>query len=205
MTKEIYTIGHSNLSAVTFIQHLQQHRITLLVDVRSAPYSRFQPQFNKDSLKSTLEENQIDYLFLGKELGARSKQPECYIDNKIQFDILARQPLFLTGIEKVIAELETKNIALMCVEKDPLDCHRTILVARHLQDRGIVVKHILFDGTIERHKSLEERMLRKLGIEVDGPYCDGDPIFVDAYKKWGDRIAYVTKCGGTVGALTYLC
>jgi len=193
MKNEIYTIGHSVLTAETFVEHLHRNGITAVADVRSAPYSRFQPHFNRDSLMNILKENKIDYIFLGNELGARSKQPECYIDNKIQFDILARQPLFLTGIEKVIAALEKKNIALMCVEKDPLDCHRTILVARQLQIRGITVKHILYDGTVERHKDLEERMLKKLKIESTDLLCDEDTILADAYKKWGDRIAYVAK------------
>lgn len=193
MTAEIYTIGHSDLTIESFIGNLQRNGITALTDVRSNPYSRMQPQFNRETLKRDLQQNHIAYLFLGKELGARSEQPECYINGKIQFEILARQPLFLQGLDRVIGGLEKYQIALMCSEKDPLNCHRTILVARQLHNRGISVNHILYDGSIESHSALERRLLKTLKMEVLDLFRSEDEVVFDAYLKWGDRIAYVAE------------
>jgi len=187
---EVYTIGHSDHSIASFIEHLQRNRITALADVRSSPYSRMQPQFNRESLNLELQLNNIAYVFLGKELGARTEQLECYVNGKVQFDILARQPLFLHGIDRVIHGLAQHNIALMCSEKEPLNCHRATLVARQLYSRGITVKHILYDGSIELHQDLEKRLLKSLKMEPD-LFRSESEIIVDAYEKWGDRIAYV--------------
>ena len=199
MNGEVYTIGHSDLSIESFIEHLQRNGITALTDVRSSPYSRMQPQFNRETLKSDLQKNNIAYVFLGKELGARSEQPECYINGKVQFDILARQPLFLDGLDRVINGLEKHRIALMCSEKDPLNCHRTILVARQLHNRGITVKHILYDGSIELHSALERRLLKSLKMEVLDLFRSETEVVYDAYMKWGERIAYVSETSDNEG------
>ena len=193
MNGEVYTIGHSDLTIVSFVEHLQRNGITALTDVRSSPYSRMQPQFNRELLKADLQKNNIAYVFLGKELGARSEQPECYINGKVQFEILARQPLFLEGLERVIKGLEKHRISLMCSEKDPLNCHRTILVARQLHNRGICVKHILYDGSIEAHSALEKRLLKNLKMEVLDLFRSETEVVYDAYLKWGERIAYVAE------------
>lgn len=199
MNGEVYTIGHSDLSIESFVEHLQRNGITALTDVRSSPYSRMQPQFNREMLKSDLQKNNIAYVFLGKELGARSEQPECYINGKVQFDILARQPLFLDGLDRVINGLEKHRIVLMCSEKDPLNCHRTILVARQLHNRGITVKHILYDGSIEPHSALERRLLKSLKMEVLDLFRSETEVVYDAYMKWGERIAYVSETSDNEG------
>ena len=193
MNSEIYTIGHSDLTIAAFVEHLLRNRITTLSDVRSSPYSRLHSQFNREPLKRELLQNNIGYAFLGKELGARSEQPECYINGKVQFDILARQPLFLEGLNRVIKGLEKYRIALMCSEKDPLNCHRTILVAHQLHNRGIAVKHILYDGSVEPHDALEKRLLRTLKMEPVDLFRSEQEIIGDAYLQWGERIAYVLE------------
>jgi uncharacterized protein (DUF488 family) len=193
LSDEVFTIGHSDLGVETFIAHLQLNHISAIVDVRSSPYSRMQPQFNREALKRDLQKNNISYLFFGKELGARSEQPECYINGRVQFDILATQPLFLEGIDRIIKGTFQYCIALMCSEKDPLNCHRTILVARQLCNRGIGIKHILYDGSIELHYDLEKRLLKKLKMEELDLFRSESEIVSDAYSKWSDRIAYVDE------------
>ena len=193
MNKEIFTIGHSNHSREALLALLKQHGITAVADVRSSPYSRMQPQFNRETLKRALQAHSIAYVFLGKELGARSEQRECYVNGKIQFDILARQPLFLQGLDRLLYGLNEHSIALLCAEKDPLECHRTILVARQLNKRGVAVSHILYDGSLETHVALEHRLLEGLNLAERNLFRSDNEIMADAYAQWGERIAYVAE------------
>src|SRR5580704_11093658 len=97
----LFTIGHSNHPIEAFIALLQRYGITAVGDVRSQPYSRYVPQYSRDALKTALARMGIAYVFLGKELGARSKNPDCYKQGKVQYDCLARQPQFAEGIRRV--------------------------------------------------------------------------------------------------------
>ena len=132
----IYTIGHSTHEIGTFVALLMKHGIDAIADVRSAPYSRRQPQFNCKALANVLRSHGIAYVFLGRELGARSDDPACYEKGRVKHRLLARTPLFLSGIERIRDGSHRMNIALMCAEREPLDCHRTILVARQLVETG---------------------------------------------------------------------
>src|ERR1700742_2928764 len=125
-TSMIFTVGHSNPPIERFIGLLQPHGITALADVRSTPYSRFNPQFNKEKLQSALAAAGIRYVFLGEELGARTKDPSCYDeDGKVSYTKLARTDLFRKGIERLLTGMQQHRIAIMCAERDPLECHRT--------------------------------------------------------------------------------
>ena len=147
----VLTIGHSSHSIEEFLALLHGHGVTALADVRSVPFSRFAPQFNKDALEASLSADKIKYVFLGRELGGRSSDPNCYANGRVQYARLAATDLFAKGIDRIIRGASEYRIALMCAEKDPLDCHRTILVSRALVDRGIAVEHILSDGQSEAH------------------------------------------------------
>jgi uncharacterized protein (DUF488 family) len=194
MNGNIYTIGHSNHPLERFIALLKQHGINTLCDVRSDPYSRVNPQFNRDALKAALRTNGITYIFLGKELGARSEDPSCYVQGKVQYDCLAQTALFRKGIDSLLERMQGCRLAIMCAEKDPLDCHRTILVARHLDSIGIAVEHILPDGNLETHQKTLSRLLRQLKIpECDDLFRTREAIIDDAYKTQGDRIAYTSR------------
>jgi len=194
MTGTIYTIGHSNHPLDRFIALLKQHDINALCDVRSDPYSRVNPQFNRDALKGMLWKNGITYIFFGKELGARSEDPSCYVQGKVQYDCLARTALFRKGIDSLLERMQGCRLAIMCAEKDPLDCHRTILVARHLDNIGIAVEHILPDGNLETHQKTIARLLRQLKIpESDDLFRTREAIIDDAYKTQADRIAYTSR------------
>lgn len=186
----IYTVGHSNHPIAHFLQLLQGQGVDLLVDVRSAPYSRFNPQFLRDALAAALQEHGIDYLFLGQELGARSKDPSCYDeDGRVSYRKLAATGLFRQGIDRLLAAAKARTVAIMCAEKDPLDCHRTILVARELVRRGESVAHILASGELESHDQAMQRLREKLSIEP-GDLFGGD-VNEQAYELRGKQIAYV--------------
>jgi uncharacterized protein (DUF488 family) len=190
MTDAIYTIGHSTHSIERFIKLLKPHAITAVGDVRSQPYSRMNPQFNREPFKQALRGADIKYVFLGEELGARSDNKSCYRNGQVQYDLLAQTDLFKHGIERVKEGARTYRIALMCAEKEPLDCHRTILVARKLYDDGFAIKHILSDGQIEDHAQTIERLIvrqRTKGVDM---FRDSGAVVIDAYTRQGNAIAY---------------
>ena len=185
----IFTIGHSAHELSQFIKLLARHRIGAVADVRSMPYSRRHPQFNQVALKESLRANGIAYVYLGEELGARSNDPACYENGRVQFRKLAKTSLFRSGIERILDGGERMRVALMCAEKDPLDCHRAILVARELVRSGQDVKHILADGGTETHRAAMNRLCNQLGIEVD-LYRQPEELHKDAYSKQEQKIAY---------------
>ncbi|MBM0107703.1 DUF488 domain-containing protein [Steroidobacter sp. S1-65] len=185
----IYTVGHSNHPLGHFLALLQGPGVTLLADVRSTPYSRFNPQFRRDALTAALAEHGIEYLFLGEELGARSKDRACYEDGRVSYRKLAASDLFRQGIERLLSAAETHTVVIMCAEKDPLDCHRTILVARELVRRGEPVAHILASGEVESHDRVMQRLREKLKIEPQDLF--GDDVNERAYDLRGQQIAYV--------------
>lgn len=164
MTRPVLTIGHSTHPIAEFLVMLAKSKVTAIADVRSSPHSRFNPQYNRESLKRALTDAGICYVFLGKELGARSNDSSVYQNGKVQYHELARAPLFQQGIARVIEGAKTHGVALMCAEKEPLDCHRTILVARELAGRGIDIQHILADGSLESHEHAMCRLMDELGI-----------------------------------------
>lgn len=190
MAGTIYTIGHSTHPLERFIELLKMHAITAIGDVRSTPYSRMNPQYNREALREALKANGIAYVFLGEELGARSNDPECYRDGKVQYDRLAKTALFKQGIDRVLAGADEHRIALMCAEKDPLQCHRTILVARNLRELGVEVRHLLSNGEIESQEQCEERLLNNLNMSSSDLFRSRDEMVRDAYRVQGDAIAY---------------
>lgn len=189
----VYTIGHSTHETDAFIELLSGHGIDALADVRSSPYSRFNPQYNRETLQRNLEAKGIAYVFLGKELGARSDDPGCYENGKVQFDRLARTPLFQSGIDRVLEGAKRYRLAMMCAEKDPLECHRTILVARTLVERGVDVQHILEDGSIEPHDRAVDRLLEHFKLDQPDLFRTREDSIVDAYRLQAERIAYAEK------------
>src|SRR5271157_3752040 len=181
MAETIFTIGHSTHSQEYFIGLLSRHGITALCDVRSKPYSRINPQFNREELKKSLQECGITYVFLGKELGARSEDPTCYENGKVQYDCLAQTDLFRLGLDRVQKGMKDYRIAIMCAEKEPLECHRTILVARHLAALGLDVQHIHADGRLEDHAAAVNRLKRMLRLPEDDMFRSSEEVLADAY------------------------
>ncbi len=190
MADEVYTIGHSTHPIETFVGLLKAASITAVSDVRSRPYSRMNPQFNRENLKKALSAAGIKYVFLGKELGARSEDPSCYRNGQVQYDILAKTELFKQGIDRVLAGAKKYRIALMCAEKEPLDCHRTILVARKLAEQGVQVSHILADGSIETHEHAIERLIAMLDVPREDMFRSREAAIGEAYAWQSNQIAY---------------
>jgi uncharacterized protein (DUF488 family) len=186
----VFTIGHSNHPIENFIDLLKEHGVTALADVRSHPYSKRHPQYSKKNLKNFLGDADILYVFLGKELGARSENTDCYLHGKADYGLLAGEPAFLSGIGRLYKGMEDYTLALMCSEGDPLDCHRAVLVARRLHENGITVRHIHPGGDTETHAELESRMLKSLKISETDMFLSRKEILRYAYEQHGGRIAY---------------
>jgi len=189
----LYTIGHSNHEIATFLGLLRQHGVTAVGDVRSHPYSRYVPQYSRDALENALTDAGIAYVFLGKELGARSENPACYHEGKVQFDRLAQEPIFAEGIGRVVQGMQRHRIALMCAEKDPLDCHRALLVARKLFESGVPVSHIHADGALESQQAMESRLLAACKLPEADLFTSREEFVADAYRIRSEQIAYQDK------------
>jgi len=199
--RTVYTIGHSNHRAAAFVALLRGADVTAVADVRSAPYSRRHPQFNKDALSASLRAAGIAYVFLGDRLGARPKDRGCYRAGRADYRLIAGTEAFGEGLGRVKEGAERYRIALMCAEREPLDCHRTVLVARHLQRRGMRVVHILADGTAEPSEATERRLLKRMHLETadlfDAPR-DPRAAVEEAYDRRGDEICYVEPATAAV-------
>jgi uncharacterized protein (DUF488 family) len=192
MQQTVFTIGHSNHTLERFMALLNLHDIKALGDVRSKPYSRANPQFNREELKKALKNVGIAYAFLGLELGARSEDPACYVHGRVQYERIASTEAFEHGLDRVQKGMKNYRLALMCAEKEPLECHRAILVARHLVARGIDVKHILADGRLERHDAALDRLKRQFSLSDSDMFRSSEDVLADAYRMQESRIAYST-------------
>lgn len=161
----VLTVGHSTHSAAAFIDLLQSHGVTALADVRAAPYSRFNPQFNRVTLVDSLDVHGIAYVFLGRELGGRSEDPALYEEGRISYERLGRTRSFQEGLDRVARGATGYRIALMCAEREPLECHRCLLVAPALEAQGVSVAHIRPDGGLETHSDTMGRLLAVHGLQ----------------------------------------
>jgi uncharacterized protein (DUF488 family) len=186
-----FTIGHSTHSTARFVELLHQHSATAVADVRSSPSSRFTPQFNRAALERSLASAGIHYVFLGNELGARSSDPDCYVDGVVQYDRLAQTAAFREGIDRLLDGMATQKIVIMCTENDPLACHRTVLVANELERRGATIDHIHRDGRIESHADALERLLREFGLDQPDLLHTHRELIDEALQLQEKRIAYV--------------
>ncbi len=191
---KLYTVGHSTHTIDQFVALLRMHGITAVCDVRSQPYSKFNPQFNKENLRDELKKSRIVYVFLGKELGPRSDDPACYLNGKVQYHRLAETELFRHGLQRIKEGMKSYRIALMCSEKDPIMCHRMILVSRYLRSDAEIF-HILEDGTLENNRDSEKRLTVMLGIVQELFDSSIEDAIQRAYDKQSEKIAYTPKKG----------
>ena len=190
----LYTIGHSDHTTEHFVSLLDKHGVAAVADVRSSPYSRFAPQFNKETLQIALEDAHIQYVFLGRELGARRSENSCYEEDQARYARIKDLPLFRAGLDRLIRGLDQYVIALMCSEADPVTCHRTILICRELRHvrPDIEIVHILGDGNTETQADVEQRLVKqfKLEPELFGDLSSTSGLIEKAYDKQAERIAY---------------
>jgi uncharacterized protein (DUF488 family) len=172
MSGTVFTIGHSTHPIDHFANLLRAHQIEAVGDVRSTPYSRMNPQYNRENLQRSLRERGFIYVYLGRELGARP-----------DYEQVAKTDLFRSGIDRVVEGIDRYRVALMCAEREPSECHRTLLVSRALVARGVRVQHILGDGQLEPHASVLERIREKLGFPEHDLFRSPDEVLDDVYRK----------------------
>ncbi|MGA7458137.1 MAG: DUF488 domain-containing protein [Methyloceanibacter sp.] len=191
MRTPILTIGHSRHSLERFIALLEGAGATAIADVRSAPVSRFSPHFNKNALAASLAGRNIDYLFLGKELGGRPEQKAMYTQGMADYEKMAGSPDFHAGIARLTEEAQRARVAAMCSEADPLDCHRCLLVARALAGNGIEVAHVIASGAIMPHEEAEDRLLQLPNLAEAGLLLSSRAErLAEAYRARARKVAY---------------
>lgn len=186
----LFTIGHSDHEMPEFFSLLAQHGVNAIADVRSQPYSRFHAQFNRETFAELLKRAGIQYVFLGRELGARRSERQSYQGNQARYDLISQLPAFRDGLDRLRRGMATHRIALLCAEKDPLTCHRTVLVCRHLRSDPIVIRHILEDGSIETTEQAESRLLELVGLPPTHLFKSRSELIEQAYDLQAERIAY---------------
>jgi uncharacterized protein (DUF488 family) len=185
----LFTIGHSNRAIDSLLDLLRQNHVAAVADVRSQPSSRRYPHFNAEPLKADLRNAGIEYVFLGDELGARRSEPECYDEGQAKYALIARTEAFQRGLDRIRRGLRSRCIALMCAEKDPLTCHRMILVCRHLRDECDIF-HVLDSDRVELQKQAEARLLELVGLPSRDLFQTTDELLACAYEIQGGRIAF---------------
>lgn len=196
----LYTIGYGNLPIESFSELLRSCSIDVVCDVRSSPYSRYSPDYSQRELKEHLNGGpRIKYAFFGNELGARPKDRNVYIGSRADYDLIAAASFFRAGLERIRRGSADNNIALMCAEKDPIECHRAILVCRNLPELTDQTFHIHHDGRVESQAELATRLVRELGMDPP-PLLESEAAWSsavnDAFREQSMRIAYTESPQG---------
>jgi uncharacterized protein (DUF488 family) len=186
----VLTIGHSTLPYERFLELLRRANVTAVADVRTAPYSRQFPQFNREILSNELRGDGIAYVFLGKELGGRPSQRQFYCDGVADYERMSGTTEFGKGLERVLDGAKKYRIALMCSERDPLDCHRCLLVGRALAHRGVRVSHILGDGQVVSHAEIEGKLLELSGRSTGDLFAPDSERLAAAYRERARKVAF---------------
>jgi uncharacterized protein (DUF488 family) len=161
----LYTVGHSSLDFPRFAKLLEKAQVGLLVDVRSRRYSGRFPQFSQPGFEQLLKGCGVSYLFLGEELGGRPDDPDVYRSSgMVDYRSRRRSYAFQAGLERLLRELELGNLALMCAEEDPLECHRFLMICPELAKLDIRPVHIRRDSRFDSQESAENRLLEMGGF-----------------------------------------
>ncbi len=189
-SSELFTIGYSPHDLDSFLCILKKYQITAVADVRSAPHSQFKPEFNRNQLSEFLKKNGVIYVFLGDVCGARIEEPDCYLNGKVDYSLVAKNQKFNECLRRIVTGMKKFKIALMCAEKDPVTCHRTILICRNLIRYNIDIKHLLSNGDIEKHKDTEQRLLELFNLQYPDLFRSAQERLNDAYLRQGKRIAF---------------
>jgi uncharacterized protein (DUF488 family) len=189
---DLFTIGHSNLAADRFVDLLKSAGVTAIADVRSVPFSRWCPWFSRPALAERLARDGIAYLPLGDMLGGRPRDPHLYRDGVADYEAMAMTREFRAGLAQVREAMARQRVCLMCAEREPLECHRCLLVTRALAEQGVTPGHILSDGTIEPHAATEQRLLALTGGGED-LFRDHATRLAEAYRRRARAIAAKRK------------
>lgn len=195
-------MGHSTHTWQRFADLVRSSGVTAIADVRSSPYSRHTPHFSRETLKQGLHSEGMAYSFLGKELGGRPSRRDLYANGIADYEAMARTSAFIAGLNRVVSGAERYRVALLCAEHDPLDCHRCLLVGRHLNLRGAQVRHILADRSVVSHAELEDHLLRIEHLSSADFFMSRSDRLAAAYRERSRRVAYTEASQPTSGQWT---
>lgn len=171
----IYSIGHGNKKIEDFIAELKSFKIQFLLDIRSKPYSKWNPQFNQAALDLELKNNGITYVFVGDTLGGLPEDRSCYdYDGKVVYDLIKEKDFFKQGLERLTTANEKKiNLAIMCSESKPEECHRSKLIGQELLNKEISLKHIVSDKRVKSQETVMNELTKGKGtVDLFGNEMD---------------------------------
>ncbi|MGL4514344.1 MAG: DUF488 family protein [Lacipirellulaceae bacterium] len=191
----LFTVGYSTHEWSAFVALVRFAGVTAVADVRSTPYGRL-VEYRREELAAGLRGEGIAYVWLGAELGARRDESQAYRDGRVDYERVMTLPAFRAGVERLARGAEQHTIALMCAEREPLDCHRSLLIARALVAEGWRVRHVLPGAAgetprIEEHAETERRLVELVGVD---PLLDRatpyDELLRRAYAERGRLVSY---------------
>ena len=195
----LLSVGHSHHDLDAFVALLHSAGVTAVADVRSSPFSRRLPHFNGPQLASVLRARGFTYLFLGDLLGGRPEPDELYdAEGRVDYERVRATDFFQQGLERVLQAAEQSTLAMLCSEEDPLDCHRGLMIAPALVERGVRVGHLRGNGTVESTEVMEQRLLegKADAVLLEGLFApllteeDRRQTLAEAYRRMARRKAY---------------
>lgn len=192
----IYTLGYANLGIESFIGLLKSNEVDVVCDVRSMPYSRLRPDYSRKTFKSHLNNSGIKYAFFGDELGARPSKGNVYVEGQALYGLISKQEYFQRGLSRIRSGIQSHNLALICAEKDPIECHRCILVCRNLPDLNGRIFHLHHSGRKESQPEVDARLAETLGVAPPPLLEDHDAweqAINEAYRIQSRKIAYTER------------
>ena len=178
----IYSIGHGNKKFEDFLSELNLFNIKYLIDIRTNPYSKYNPQYNREVLKSNLKTANIIYVYMGENLGGLPSDRSCYIDGKVNYDLIKEKDFFKQGLERLIKAYEKDlNVAVMCSETRPEECHRSKLIGQELLQSNITIQHIIANDKTKDQLTVMNELTQGKGV-VD---LFGNQLSFTSRKKYG--------------------
>ena len=197
----VFTVGYSGYHQAVdrFVSDLKMYGINVVADVRTSPYSKFSPEFNREAIQAELKAAGLKYVFMGNELGARPSDRHCYVNGVVDYDRIVSAGFFLHGLDRVqMGVARGYVITLLCAEKDPIDCHRNVLVAHSLAKRGVDIRHLvqlapMEPAVVEDREDTESRLFEECDqgdSRQDDLFMSRDSLIEKVYKLRFKKIAY---------------
>jgi uncharacterized protein (DUF488 family) len=194
----LFTIGHSQHELRRLVELLEEADVNAVADVRSHPYSRRLPQFNRPDLEEGLRSYGIVYVFVGDLLGGRPAQPDLYdADGRVDYRRVRGEEFFRHGLDRLGRAQEKYRVAMLCAEEDPLDCHRGLMIAPALAERGLPPVHLRGDGSQETNAAMEDRLLAATRLDGLFAWIDEErrAALEEAYRVMARKKAFRIRAG----------